>query len=293
MKITILSHSETYYTTRRLMEAATSLNHEVDLLDPVTCSLAAGPGGLEVFSEGRPIELPDVVIPRIGATLTRWSLTLLESLVTGGARSSVSAQAIRACADKLETTRRLTAEGLPTLPTVVVREPAHIGWALDAVGGPPIVAKRQVGTQGRHVFQALDRPSAYSLLEAMVGDGTWALVQPLVALEVPRDLRILVVGGEPLAACWRYAAAGEFRSNLHRGGRVAAASLADGPAALAVRCAEVMGVHACGVDLIPTEASDGPAFRVLEVNASPGLEGIESVTQQDLAGAFIEAATGV
>lgn len=275
----VISVSEALYSTRRLLEAGRALGLDMRRIDPIRVLVHAGPGGPRLSDDGVDVPCPDVVIARIGAKLHEWGLAMLRALVDAGAASPVTPDAIRLAGDKLQTALRLAACGVRTVPTVAVREPCHVRDALAAVGGPPVVFKLLNGTQGQAVTVAPDQAGARATLELLVGLGHTVLVQPLLASSAPRDLRVLVVAGEPLAACWRVAAPGEFRSNVHRGGRALAAPLTDEAAALARAAAAALGLPLCGVDLI--EAEGGLA--VLEVNGSPGLEGIEAATGRDLA----------
>ncbi len=275
----ILSVSESFYSTRRLLEAGRGLGLDMRRIDPIRVLVHAGPGGPALTDDGQRVPVPEVVVPRVGSRLTEWSLAMLTALVDAGARCVVPAAAIRLAGDKLAATQRLAAAGLPTLATVAVREQAHIPYALEAVGGPPVVLKLIRGTQGTLVMTATDTAGALSTLGALVGLGHTVLVQRRVMMDRPRDLRVLMAGGEPLAACWRLAADGEFRANVHRGAAAAPATLTPELADLAARAAAAIGLPVCGVDLLPTD--DG--WVVLEVNGSPGLEGIERATGRDLA----------
>jgi len=288
--LAILSHSRAYYSTRRLFEAAEAMNGvRPRLIDPVRVAIHSGPAGAWLSDDGQRVAAPQRVIPRIGATLTEWSLAMLDALVAGGARSVVPADSIRCAADKLASQLVLARAGLPTLPTIAVREPFHAADAIAAVGGAPIVIKMPRGTQGKTVLTAADDASALSTLMTLTTLGHLALVQKRLEMPRPRDLRVMVIGGKALAAGWRYAPAGDFRSNVHRGGRMKAHALTDVTRSLAETAAEAVGLNICGVDLIETSAAEH-GFAVLEVNASPGLEGIEGATGLDLATPMVASA---
>ena len=297
MKIAVLSHSTELYSTRRLLEAARSLGHDAWQLDPIRVLIHAGglarAGGAAALSDdGVPVPLPDVVIPRVGSKLTAWGLNLLRALRAAGVHAPVHADALALAQDKLATTLRLAAAGLPTVPTVAVRERAHIRDALDAAPGPPWIIKLPRGTQGVGVTLARDRATARAILDALVGLERTALVQPAWGPSPARDLRVLVLGGRARAAAWRHAAPGEFRSNVHRGGRTEAVpldALPAGAARLAEEAAEAVDLPLCGVDLLERGAAPGGPLAVLEVNGSPGLAGIEAATGEDLARAMILA----
>lgn len=288
--IAVMSHSALYYSTRRLLSAASARGAHAILLDPVRVLVHAGPDGDYLSDDGKRLPLPDFVIPRVGATLTDWSLYLVSALAQGGAHTLVTAHGIRLASDKLRTHLALSAAGVPTVQTVAVREHWHIEAALEAVGGAPAVIKLPTGTQGVGVMLAPDMASARSMLMTLISLGHTALVQRLVTMERARDLRVLVIGGIAKAACHRYAPDGDFRSNVHRGGHAERAPLSDDVVALSQDAAVAVGLGTCGVDLI--EQRDG-SLAVLEVNASPGLEGIEGATGLDLAGAMIEATLGL
>ena len=276
----VLSHGAGFYTTRRLLEACQAAGHTSWILDPTRVVLQTGAGVPPLLEDGAPLEIPELVLPRIGSTLTDWSLALLEGLTGAGAWSPVTPTALALAQDKLATTQRISAAGLPTLPTVAVRETTHIEDALAAVGGPPVVLKLRRGTQGHHVIGAGDGAAARSMLGSLIALGHTVVMQPWIPMEAPRDLRVLVLGGKAHAACWRHAPPGDFRSNVHRGATTTPAEITPEIADLAARASDGVGLPLCGVDLLPTR--DG--WAVLEVNGSPGLEGIESATGRDLAG---------
>jgi ribosomal protein S6--L-glutamate ligase len=281
--VAILSHSEGFYSTRRLMEACRAQGLPVTRIDPIAVTLEPGgrPSGLRVGD--RVLAVPDILIPRVGSRLTGWGMALVQDLVDRGATSAADAAAIGRAQDKLATTQRLSRAGIPTLRSVAVREPAHSVDALRAIGGAPVVIKEREGSQGERVHLAQDGASADALIQRLTASGATVLVQPFVASQPARDLRVLVVGGVATAACWRHAASGEFRSNVHRGGRVEAAELTPEVRELGESAARAMGLPLCGVDLLP----DRGALVVLEVNASPGLKGIEAATGRDLAAEIV------
>ncbi|PKN59089.1 MAG: 30S ribosomal protein S6--L-glutamate ligase [Deltaproteobacteria bacterium HGW-Deltaproteobacteria-14] len=282
-RVTILSHSERFYTTRRLLAAGAALGHQMASVDPVSVAIALSPSGPRLIAGGAVVRVPEVVIPRIGVRLARWSGSLLGAWIAAGAYSAVTPEAIARAGDKLATSERLLAAGLPILPTVAIREPGHVEQALSTLGGDAWVLKRRRGSGGDGVVLVRGFDCARSALEAWVGAGHTALVQPYVALDPVRDLRVLVLGGEPTAAAWRHAAPGEFRANVHRGGRPVAAELTSETRDLAARAAAASELACCGVDLLETPTG----WVVLEVNASPSLEGIEAATGRDLATPYV------
>lgn len=277
--LAVLSHAGGFYTARRLVDAGRELDLRIGRIDPIRVVLHAQPGRPPLSEDGRPLAVPDLVVPRIGARLMEWSLALLRGLSGAGAWSPVTPEALRRAQDKLSATQLLAAAGLPVVPTVAVRESLHVDDALEAVGGPPVVLKLRIGSQGQHVVSAPDRESAASMLGSLTAMGGTVLVQPRVRVEPPEDRRILVVGGRATAAAVRRADAAEFRSNFHQGGRMEAVAPDAESAELAEASARALDLPLCGVDLLPTP--DGPA--IVEVNGSPGLEGIERATGRNLA----------
>lgn len=283
-RVTLISHSDAFYSTRRLLVAGSALGLAMGRVDPVRVLIESHPGRPRLTEDGAEVPVPDVVLPRVGARLAKWSLAMLEAWIVRGAFSAVTPAAIARAGDKLATHARLDAAGLPVLPTIAVRERYHIPHALAAVGGDAWVLKRRKGTGGAGVALVHDARSARSVLEALIARNKTILVQPFVRMEVARDLRVLVLGGDPIAACWRVAAQDEFRANVHRGGRPAPAELDADARDLAARAARAMDLPFCGVDLIETPAG----WVVIEVNGSPGLEGIEAATGRDLATPYLE-----
>ncbi|MFT7578712.1 MAG: ribosomal protein S6--L-glutamate ligase [Myxococcota bacterium] len=284
MRITFLSHSAAFYSTRRLMDAALRLGHGIRRVDPTRVLIRSISGRAEIQEDGEVIRPPDVLLPRVGSRLTEWSLSIVDAWRRGGVGCAIDPQAIARAADKLSCHLALGAAGLPTLPMIAVREPAHIEDALTALGCDAFVLKRRYGTGGKTVALAPDRRSARSMLSALIDTGEPVLVEPFIEMEHPRDLRVLVTDYEVLAACYRVAVPGEFRANVHRGGTTLPATLDAATEALAVKAARAVGLGFCGVDIL--ETPDGPI--ILEVNGSPGLQGIEAAVQTDLATPFVE-----
>jgi|GEM_PF-1304631 len=289
LRLTILSHSDTYYSTRRLQEAATAQGLLVSRVDPVRVVLRAHPTPA-IFEDALEIPPPDILLPRIGASLVHWSTQLVDAWRARGVLSPLTGRAIATAADKLATAVALSGAGLRTVPTVALREPFHASQDLLSLFGTDHsgswVLKRTHGTGGQAVALAPDDASAVSFAGTLVAERTIALVQPFVKTVPTRDIRIIMAGYEPLAACFRVAAEGEFRANVHRGARPVAATEADLPEGtfnLAVAAARALELPFGGIDII--ETPDGPA--ILEVNASPGFQGIEEAHGWDVAGAFI------
>ncbi len=288
LRATLISHSESYYSTRRLLEAGTRLGYVMARVDPVRVVLrAAGERGAPptILEDGVEHVVPDVVMPRIGATLQSWSLALLEAWLIRGARSALSPAVIAHASDKVLSTLRLVAAGVPVLPTLAVREPFHVDSALTMLDADAWIMKSRTGTGGGGVALVHGRASGRSVLGALTAQRETVLVQPFVRTTPTRDLRVLVAGMEPLAAYWREAQGDEFRANVHRGGRAKEATdLPAGALDLALAAAKATGLPFAGIDLI--ETNDGLA--VLEVNASPGFQGVEEATGRDLATPYVQ-----
>lgn len=293
LRVAIISHSEAYYATRRLLEAGARLGYAMSRVDPIRVVLAARPQPALMDGE-RELPVPDVALPRIGTTLSAWGLALLEAWCIAGARSAQTPAAIRRAGDKLVATLRFAERGIPFVPTVACREPAHAAATLRMLTASTFegardtwVMKPVAGTGGDGVCIARGEASAHSVLAALTATHAVVLVQPFVPGTPARDLRVLVAGGEVLATCAREATHGDFRANVHQGGvarAVAPGALPSGAVELALRAAEAIGLPFAGVDLI--ETPDGLA--VLEVNASPGFRGIEEATGRDLATPFLQ-----
>jgi ribosomal protein S6--L-glutamate ligase len=282
LRATLISHSDSYYSTRRLLEAGQRLGYVMARVDPVRVVLRLTGTSPAILEDGVEHRVPDVVMPRIGATLESWSLALLEAWLVCGARSALSSTSIAHASDKVLTTLCLVAAGLPIVPTLAVREPFHVDSALDALPADAYVMKSRTGTGGLGVALAHGRTSARSTLGALTARRDTVLLQPFVPTRPTRDLRVLIAGMEPLATYWREAHGDEFRANTHRGGAARAALASELPAGaleLALAAAQATNLPFCGVDLI--EARDGLAL--LEVNASPGFQGAEEASGQDLA----------
>jgi ribosomal protein S6--L-glutamate ligase len=287
LNVTLISHSETYYSTRRLLEAGRALGFEMARVDPVRVILEAASRTATcpaIYEDGVEVPVPDVVIPRVGTTLETWSLALLQAWMVRGARSALTPAAIARASDKLLTTLRLVEAKLPVIPTVATREAYHAASTLARLPGEDWVMKSRTGSGGGGVALVHGMKSARSVLGALTAEHATVLVQPYIATEPTRDLRVLVAGGEPLAAYWREASTGEFRANIHLGGLARSADLPAAPIELALAAARATELPFSGIDLIETR--DG--FAILEVNASPGFQGIEEATQRDLATPFLE-----
>ncbi len=287
VKLAILSRNARLYSTRRLVEAARARGHSVRVLDPLRCYMRIAADGFDMHYKGRPLAGYGAVIPRIGASITRYGLAVLHQFELMGCATPNPSAAIARARDKLRAHQLMAAEGIGMPVTVFGDNPDDTADLLSMLGPPPHVIKLNESTQGAGVMLT-EKPSASrSVVEALRGLYANFLVQEFIGEAEGADLRCLVIGGEVVAAMRRQAPAGDFRSNLHRGGSGEAAVATDEQVAVAVRAAAVLGLGVAGVDLIPSRR--GPL--VLEVNASPGLEGIERATGVDVAGKMIDHAS--
>jgi ribosomal protein S6--L-glutamate ligase len=284
MKLAILSRNSKLYSTRRLVEAARERHHTVRVLDPLRCYLRISSEGFEMHHRGRPISGYNAVIPRIGASITRYGTAVLRQFELMGSFTPNSSDAIARARDKLRSHQLLAAQGIGLPVTVFGDNPDDTVDLLSMLGPPPHVIKLNEGTQGAGVMLT-EKPSASrSVVEALRGLYANFLVQEFIAEAKGADLRCFVVGGEVVGAMRRQAPKGDFRSNLHRGGSARAVRVSQAEQATAVRAASVLGLGVAGVDLIRSRR--GPL--VLEVNSSPGLEGIEAATGIDIAGRVVD-----
>ena len=283
MKLAILSRNGKLYSTRRLVEAARDAHHSVRVLDPLRCYLKISSSGFRVHYKGHPVSDYSAVVPRIGASITRYGTAVLRQFELMGTYTPNTSDAILKARDKLRSHQLLAAQGIGLPDTVFGDNPDDTADLLSLLGPPPHVIKLNEGTQGSGVMLT-EKPSASrSVIEALRGLYANFLVQEFIGEAKGADLRCFVVGDEVVAAMRRQAARGEFRSNLHRGGTAKAVKPTEAEAEVAVRAARGLGLGVAGVDLI--RSARGPL--VLEVNSSPGLEGIEEATGVDVAGRVI------
>jgi ribosomal protein S6--L-glutamate ligase len=284
MKLAILSRNSKLYSTRRLVEAARERNHSVRVLDPLRCYLRISSDGFQMHYKGRPISGYSAVVPRIGASITRYGTAVLRQFELMGTFTPNSSDAIARARDKLRCHQLLAAQGIGLPATVFGDNPDDTVDLLSMLGPPPHVIKLNEGTQGAGVMLT-EKPSASrSVIEALRGLYANFLVQEFIEEAKGADLRCFVVGGQVVATMRRQAPKGDFRSNLHRGGTAKAVRASEDEQTAAVRAAAVLGLGVAGVDLIRSRR--GPL--VLEVNSSPGLEGIEAATGIDIAGRIVD-----
>ncbi|MCG7865507.1 MAG: 30S ribosomal protein S6--L-glutamate ligase [Candidatus Thiodiazotropha taylori] len=284
MKIAILSRNPKLYSTRRLVEAGEQRGHEVKIINTLRCYMNTTSAKPEVHYNGNALEGYDAVIPRIGASVTFYGTAVLRQFEMMGVFPANESVAITRARDKLRSLQLLSRDGVGMPITGYANSPDDIQDLIKMVGGAPLVIKLLEGTQGIGVVLAETKKAAESVIEAFMGLKANIMIQEFIKEAGGSDIRCFVIGGKVVAAMKRQAPEGEFRSNLHRGGTAEIVKLTPKERATAVKAAKVMGLNVSGVDILRSER--GPL--VMEVNSSPGLEGIESATGKDVAGLIIE-----
>jgi ribosomal protein S6--L-glutamate ligase len=284
MRVAILSRNEALYSTQALVAAAKERGHSVRVLDTLQFDIRVSTRNPELFYQGEPVGAVDAVIPRIGASITFYGLAVVRQFEMMGVYCLNESQAIARSRDKLRCLQVLSRHDIGVPPTVYTRQADHVPSCMDQVDGPPVVVKLLEGTQGIGVILAESAMAASSVVEAFHGLDQNILIQKFIKEAKGADIRALVVGRRVVAAMRRQAVAGEFRSNIHRGGTAKKVRLPPEYRRTALAAARVLGLRVAGVDMI--ESRDGPM--VMEVNSSPGLEGIQKTTGVDVAGAVIE-----
>jgi ribosomal protein S6--L-glutamate ligase len=284
MKIAILSRNKDLYSTQRLFEAAQRRGHEVMVVDFLRCYMNIAPDRPTIHFYGKELNDVDVVIPRIGASVSFYGTAVVRQFEMMGIFSLNKSVGITRSRDKLHSLQLLSCKGIGLPITGFADRPDEIEDLIRIVGGAPLVIKLLSGTQGIGVVLAETKQAASSVIEAFMGLKANILVQEYVEEAKGTDIRCFVVGGKVVAAMERKAKAGEFRSNLHRGGSSKLIEITPEERLTAVRSAEILGLNVAGVDIL--RANRGPV--VMEVNSSPGLEGIEKATGKDIAGMIID-----
>ncbi len=284
MKIAILSRDSSLYSTRRLKEAGINRGHEVAIIDYLRCYMNITSRNPQVIYQGSPLEGVDAVIPRIGASNTFYGTAVVRQFEMMDVFTANESQAISRSRDKLRCLQILSKRGIGLPVSGFAHSTKDIEGLVAIVGGAPLVIKLLEGTQGIGVVLAETHQAATSVIEAFRGLKANILVQEFIAEAKGADLRCFVVGGKVIASMKRQGAPGEFRSNLHRGGNAGKVKLSPEERLTAVQAAKAMGLRIAGVDLL--RSNHGPV--VMEVNSSPGLEGIEKATGRDVAGTMIE-----
>ncbi|MEO0456792.1 MAG: 30S ribosomal protein S6--L-glutamate ligase [Cyanobacteria bacterium P01_A01_bin.114] len=284
MKIAILSRDASLYSTRRLKEAGTERGHTIQIIDYLRCYMNITSHNPQVIYQGQPLAGVDAVIPRIGASNTFYGTAVIRQFEMMGVFVTNESQAISRSRDKLRCLQLLSKQGIGLPVTGFAHSTKDIDGLINIVGGAPLVIKLLEGTQGIGVVLAETQQAATSVIEAFRGLDANILVQEFIAEAKGADLRCFVIGDKVVAAMKRQGAPGEFRSNLHRGGNAEKIKLTPEERSTAVRAAKTMGLRIAGVDLL--RSNHGPV--VMEVNSSPGIEGIEKATGLDVAGKIIE-----
>ncbi len=284
MKLGILSCSPRCYSTRRLREAAEHRGHKVKVLDTLKFVIDLQAGVPSLYYRQKELTPYDAVLPRIGASITYFGTAVVRQFEQMDVFCANGSAAIANSRDKLRSLQILSRHKVGMPQTTFVRDKRDVLPAIERVGGAPVIIKLLEGTQGIGVLLAETAKSAEAIIELLQSQKQNVLIQKFVAESKGRDVRAFVVGDQVVAAMRRVAQGQEFRSNVHRGGLTERVTLDEAYVQTAVRAAQIMGLHVAGVDLL--EGKDGP--QILEVNSSPGLEGIETCTQLDIAGAIVD-----
>ena len=284
LRLLVLSRRRRLYSTRRLVEAAAARGHHVRVVDHTKCYVEVRNSGPTVFYDGEPLTGIDAIIPRIGASVTEYGSAIVRQFETQGVFTTTPSLALARARDKLRSLQLLARDRVAIPHTLFARRASDLDDLLERLGGPPVVIKLLEGTQGVGVVLAETKKAAKSVLQAFEGLKADVIVQEFIKEAKGADLRVIVVGGRVVAAMRRVGAPGEFRANVHQGGTAEKVTLTQRERRLAVKAARSLGLEVAGVDMLRSER--GPL--VIEVNASPGLEGIESASSVDVAGSIIQ-----
>ena len=283
MNLKILSRNPQLYSTSRLVDAGEQRGHKVEIIDPLKCDLIIEKKKPTVFYKGRTLETADAVIPRIGASITFYGTAVVRQFEMMGTFTTTTSQALVRSRDKLRSLQVLSRSKLGLPKTVFTNYSRDVEEMIAHVGGAPLVIKLLEGTQGLGVVLAETKNAAESVIEAFNGLEARVIVQEYVKEAKGADIRAFIVDGQIVGAMKRQGKEGEFRSNLHRGGTAKIITLSDEEENAAIKAAKIMGLGVAGVDMLQSER--GPL--ILEVNSSPGLEGIEKATGKDIAKSII------
>ena len=284
MNIGILSRDSKLFSTRRLREAGEVLGHKVEIIDHMKCTLLIEKKNPMVWYNGRKLDYFDAIIPRIGASVTFYGAAVVRQFEMMKVFTAVESQALIRSRDKLRSLQILSRAGLGLPKTMFMDYSRDTEGVIEAVEGAPVVIKLLEGTQGLGVVLAENKKAAQSVIEAFHGVKARIIVQEFIKEAKGVDIRAFIVDGEVIGAMRRQARDGEFRSNLHRGGEAQVVKLSRQEKHAAIIAAKKMGLGVAGVDMLPSKR--GPL--IIEVNSSPGLEGIESATGVDIAGRIIQ-----
>lgn len=284
MNIVMLARNPNLYSHKRLVEAAKERGHSMDIINPLRCYMNIATRRPTVYNSGEKLSGYDAVIPRIGSSVTFYGSAVLRQLEMMGVYPLNESVAIGRSRDKLRSLQLLARDGIGLPVTTFAHDPRQTDEVLKLSGQAPLVVKLLEGTQGIGVVLADTDRSAKSVIEAFRGAGVNILVQEFIKEAGGTDIRALVVGGKVVAAMKRTGSPEDFRSNLHRGGSAERAKISPEERLTATRAAKSMGLNVCGVDML--RSNHGPV--VMEVNSSPGLEGVEKATGIDIAGQIVE-----
>lgn len=284
MKLAMLARNPDLYSHKRLVEAAEERGHELNIINTLRCYMNIASRRPEIYYNGEKLTGYDAVIPRIGASITFYGMAVLRQFEMMGVYPLNESVAIGRSRDKLRSMQLLARDGVGLPVTTFAHDPKQTDEVLALAGEAPLVIKLLEGTQGLGVVLADTNRSAKSVIEAFRATKTNILVQEFIKEAGGTDIRAIVIGGRVIAAMKRTGAEGDFRSNLHRGGSAKVVKLSPEERSTAVRAAKTMGLNVCGVDML--RANHGAV--VMEVNSSPGLEGVEKATGLDVAGKIVE-----
>ncbi len=284
MKLSILSCSPKCYSTRRLVEAGRQKGHRIEVLNTLRLAIGLDHGEPSLFYRGRELKVPDAILPRIGTSITRYGTAVVRQFEQMDIFTPNTAAGIGNSRDKLRSLQILSRHDVGIPLTAYVDDKRDVEDALKRVGGAPVIIKLLEGTQGVGVILADKLEIAKAIVETLHSTKQQVLLQKFVSESKGKDVRAFVIGDRVVAAIRRTAQGQEFRSNVHRGGKAEAIQLDPVYEEAAVRAAQILGLRVCGVDML--EGANGP--QVMEVNSSPGLEGIEGATGLDIAGAIID-----
>jgi len=284
MKIAMLCRNASLYSHKRIIEAAESRGHEIDVIDHLRCVIDIASSDPEIHYKGESVKGYDAVIPRIGASVTFFGTAVLRQFEMMGVYPANESVAIARSRDKLRSMQLLSRDGVGLPVTVFAHRTSDASEVLSIAGGAPVVVKLLEGTQGIGVVLGETKRAAESIIQAFGGVKTNILVQEFVKEAAGEDIRCLVVGEKVVASMIRRGKKGDFRSNLHRGGSAESVKITPKERATAIKAAKAMGLNICGVDML--RSNSGPV--VMEVNSSPGLEGVETATGIDVAGKIID-----
>lgn len=283
MNIVILSRNKNLYSTRRLVEEAAKRGHFVEVIDPLNCDLIIEKERPTIYIKDKYLDYVDAIIPRIGASVTFYGCAVVRQFEMMNIFSTVSSDAIIRSRDKLRSFQHLSKGGIDMPKTVFTNYSKDVEEVIEHVGGTPVVIKLLEGTQGLGVVLAESKNAAESVLEAFNGLEAKALVQEYISEAKGVDIRAFIVDGQVIGAMKRRGKPGEFRSNLHRGGTFEYYRMSEPELKIAIKSARQLKLPICGVDLL--QANRGPL--ILEINSTPGLEGIEGATEKNISKAII------